>query len=166
MENQSTQENKRKHQQASAECQRGIREAQNTWWQNKSEQIQNYADQRDMRRFYAATKEIFGPTRSSVGGLKDIDGSTITDTEGILRRWKSHFESLLNEHSHIPDNFLRMTPQYPLRHWMSLPPTFQEYEKAMKRMKPGKAAGPDNIPLEFFTHGGPEVNNRLFFYYS
>ena len=163
MENHPTQDNKQKHQQASAECQRGIREAQNTWWQNKGEEIQNYADQRDMRRFYAATKEVFGPTRSSVGGLKDADGSTIiTDTEGILRRWKSHFENLLNDHSHVPDDFLRMTPQYPVRHWMSLPPTSQEYDKAIKRMKPGKATGPDNIPLEFFTHGGPEVNNRLF----
>ena len=28
-------------------------------------------------------------------------------------------------------------------------------------MKPGKAPGPDNIPLEFFTHGGPELKNRL-----
>ena len=162
LENHPTSSNKMKHQQASAECQRGIREIQNTWWQRKSEEIQNYADQRDLRSFHAATKEIFGPTRSSVGGLKDADGlTTITDSEGILDRWKSHFENLLNDHSNTPDDLLRMTPQYPIRHWMSLPPTIQEYNKAIKRMKPGKAPGPDNIPLEFFTHGGPELNNRL-----
>ena len=28
-------------------------------------------------------------------------------------------------------------------------------------MKPGKAPGLDNIPLEFFTYGGPELRNRL-----
>ncbi|CAE1297090.1 unnamed protein product [Acanthosepion pharaonis] len=75
MKNQSTATNKRAH------CQRGIREAQNTWWQRKAAKIQSYADQRDLRSFYATTKEIFGPTRSSVGGLKDMDGATtITDS--------------------------------------------------------------------------------------
>ncbi|CAI9730249.1 dihydroxyacetone phosphate acyltransferase-like [Octopus vulgaris] len=40
----ATAENKRKHQQASAECQQGIREAQNIWRQRKAEEMQNYAD--------------------------------------------------------------------------------------------------------------------------
>ena len=161
-ENHPSPENKNRHKQALAECQRGIREAQNTWWQRKAEEIQNFADQRDMRRFYAATKEVFGPTRSSVGGLKDTDGlTTITDSEGILSRWKSHFENLLNDPANIPDDLLRMTPQYPIRHWMSLPPSIQEFNKAINRMKPGKAPGPDNIPLELITHGGPELKNRL-----
>ena len=160
--NHPTPENKNRHKQALAECQRGIREAQNTWWQRKSEEIQNYADQREMRRFYDATKEIFGPTRSSVGGLKDTDGATvITDSEGILKRWKSHFENLLNEPANTPDDLLRMTPQHPIRHWMSLPPSIQELKKAINRMKPGKAPGPDNIPLELLTHGGPGLINRL-----
>ena len=162
MENQPTAANKRAHKQAVAECQRGIREAQNTWWQRKAAEIQSYADQRDMRSFYAATKEIFGPTRSSVGGLKDVDGATtITDSEGILTRWKTHFENLLNDQANTPDDLLRMTPQYPVRHWMALPPSFQDFNRALKRMKPGKAPGPDNIPLELLTHGGPELKNRL-----
>ena len=162
LENHPTPENKNRHKQALAECRRGIREAQNTWWQRKSEEIQNYADQRDLRRFYDATKEIFGPTRTSVGGLKDTDGTTvITDSEGILKRWKSHFENLLNDTANTPDDLLRMTPQHPIRHWMSLPPSIQELNKAINRMKPGKAPGPDNIPLELLTHGGPGLKTRL-----
>ncbi|KAK3882951.1 hypothetical protein Pcinc_012705 [Petrolisthes cinctipes] len=162
LENQPTAENKRTHKQAVADCQRGIREVQNTWWQRKAADIQNYADQRDLRRFYAATKEVFGPTRSSVGGLKDVDGATtITDSEGILSRWKSHFENLLNDQANTPNDLIRMTPQYPVRHWMSLPPSIQDFDKAIKCMKPGKAPGPDNIPLELLTQGGPELRNRL-----
>ena len=45
LENQPTAENKRTHKQAVADCQRGIREAQNTWWQRKAAEIQSYADQ-------------------------------------------------------------------------------------------------------------------------
>lgn len=162
LENQNTAANKRAHKVAVTDCQRGIREAQNSWWQRKAAEIQSFADQHDLRSFYAATKEIFGPTRSSVGGLKDADGATtITDSEGILDRWRSHFQNLLNDHADTPDDLLRMTPQHPVRHWMALPPSIQDYNKALKRMKPGKAPGPDNIPLELITHGGPELRNRL-----
>ncbi|XP_076047347.1 uncharacterized protein LOC143028874 [Oratosquilla oratoria] len=162
MENQPTAENKRAYKQAVADCQRGICEAQNTWWQRKAAEIQKYSDQRDLRSFYAATKEIFGPTRSSVGGLKDVDGATtITDSEGILLRWRTHFENLLNDQANTPNDLLRMTPQHPVRHWMSLPPSTQDFNRALERMKPGKAPGPDNIPLELLTHGGPELKNRL-----
>ncbi|XP_076044843.1 uncharacterized protein LOC143027437 [Oratosquilla oratoria] len=162
MENQPTAANKRAHKQTIAECQRGIREAQNTWWQKKPAEIQSYADQRDLRSFYAATKEIFGPTRSSVAGLKDVDGATtITDSEGILLRWRSHFENLLNNQVDTLDHLLRMTPQYPVRHWMALPPSVQNFNKPLKRMRPGKAPGLDNVPQELLMHGGPELRNRL-----
>ncbi|CAI9717980.1 Hypothetical predicted protein [Octopus vulgaris] len=83
LENQGTAENKRKHHQTSAECQCGIRD-QNIWCQRKAEEMQNYADQRDLRSVYAATRETFDPRRSSVGGLKSVASTTITDTQGIL----------------------------------------------------------------------------------
>ncbi|CAE1322516.1 unnamed protein product [Acanthosepion pharaonis] len=162
MENQPTATNKCAHKQAVANCQSGIQEAQNTGWQRKAAEIQSYADQRDLRSFYEATKEIFGPTCSSVGGLKDVDGATtITDSEGILARWRFHFENLLNDQVNTPDDLLRTTPQLPVRHWMALLPSIQDFNKALKRMRPGKAPGPDNIPLELLTHSGPEMKNRL-----
>jgi len=37
---------------------------------------------------------------------------------------------------------------------MSLPPTFREFDAALKQMRHGKAAGLDNIPTEFLTQGG------------
>uniref|UniRef100_A0A0L8HXX2 Endonuclease/exonuclease/phosphatase domain-containing protein n=1 Tax=Octopus bimaculoides TaxID=37653 RepID=A0A0L8HXX2_OCTBM len=116
-ENHVTAENKRKRQQASVECQRGIREAQKIW-QGKAEEMQIYADQRDLRSFYAATKVIFGPTRSSLGGLKNAAGPTITDTQGILDRWKSHIKCLLNDHLRTPDDVLQNTTQLLIHHWM------------------------------------------------
>ncbi|XP_076066157.1 uncharacterized protein LOC143039796 [Oratosquilla oratoria] len=125
-------------------------------------QLIKSSDQRDLRSFYAATKEIFGPTRSSVGGLKDVDEATIiTDSEGILLRCRTHFENLLNDQANTPSDLLRITPQDPVHHWMSLLDSIQDFNRALKRMKPNKAPGPDNIPLELLTHGGPELKNRL-----
>ena len=97
-----------------------------------------------------------------MGGLKDADSTTtIIDIEGILLRWKSHFKNLLNDHVDTPDDLLRMTPQLPIGHWMSLPPSIQEFNKDITCMNPGKAPGPDYILLEFFTHSGPELRNCL-----
>ncbi|CAE1294406.1 unnamed protein product [Acanthosepion pharaonis] len=145
-ENQPTATNKRAHKQTVANCQRGIREAQNTWWQRKAAERQSYDDQRDLR----------------IGGLKDVDGATtITESEGILARGRSHFESLHNAQVNTRDNLLRMTPQHSVRHWMALPPDIHDFNKTLKRMRPGKAPDPDNIPLDLLTHSGPEMRNCL-----
>ena len=60
-ENRPTRASRQRFQEAKQECQRRIREIQNSWWQRKAEEMQSYADGRDFRRFYAATKEIYGP---------------------------------------------------------------------------------------------------------
>ncbi|XP_063609538.1 uncharacterized protein LOC134783560 [Penaeus indicus] len=138
-ENHPSAGNEQKYCEALKNCQKGLRTIQNEWWQKKAAKIQSFADQRDMRQFYAATKEIYGPTRSS----------------------KKHFEALLDNNFITPEDLLHKTPQYPTRQWMSLPPTTQEITEAIKRMNTGKAPGPDNIPLELLTHGGREAEEQL-----
>ena len=44
---------------------------------------------------------------------------------------------------------------------MSEPPTPDELTKAMKRIEPGKAPGPDNVPLELLNSAGPALKSRL-----
>ena len=162
MESQATRGNMLKFRNASRTCQKVLREMQNTWWRKKAEEIQAYSDQRDMRRFYAATKRIYGPTRSSINHLKDVDGTTVlSEPDRILERWKNHFDTLLNNHSTTPADLLRNSPRAPTQHWMSEPPTPDTPNKAMKRMKPFKASGPDNVPFELLNSAGPAVKSRL-----
>ena len=66
MESHATRGNMLKFCKASRTCQKVLREIQHAWWRKKAEEIQAYSDQRDMRRFYAAKEEIYGPTRSSI----------------------------------------------------------------------------------------------------
>ena len=115
-----------------------------------------------MRRFYAATKEIYGPTRSSVNHLKDVDGTTVlSEPDRILEHWKNHFKMLFNNQSTTPADLLRNSPTAPTQHWMSEPPTPDELTKAMKRVKLGKAPGPDNVPFELLNSAGPALKSRL-----
>ncbi|KAI8493246.1 hypothetical protein Bbelb_292500 [Branchiostoma belcheri] len=135
----------------------------NLWWQEKAKEIQSYADNRDLRRFYAATKEIFGPRRGCTNTLQAADGTTtLTEDQAILQRWQEHFQTLLNRPSTASDDLLCKVPQHPVRHWMSVPPSYAEFQKALKLMKAGKSPGPDNIPLELISQGGLAVKTRLF----
>ena len=130
MESHATRSNMLKFRKASRTCQEVLREMQNAWWRKKAEEIQAFSDQRDMRRFYAATKEIYGPTRSSVNHLKDVDGTTVlSEPDRILGRWKNHFETLFNNHSTTPADLLLNSPQAPAQHWMSEPPTPDEIRR-------------------------------------
>ena len=44
-----------------AQVQTKIRVIQNQWWIEKAEEIQSFADRRDMRNFSQSSKELYGP---------------------------------------------------------------------------------------------------------
>ena len=155
---------KTRYRELKQQCQTKLRELQNNWWQQKSVELEQYATARDFRNFYAGTKEIFGPVRSATGTLLASDSTTIlTDQTDILTRWKDHFSELLNRVSSAEEDFLRNVPSLPPQPWMNAPPSFMEFEKAMKQMKLRKSSGPDNIPFELLQHGGMALKSRLFF---
>lgn len=68
--------------------QQRLRQMQNTWMSYKADEIQGYADRHDMKRFYDALKEVYGPTSSGSCPLLSADGNTlITDKKKILEWW-------------------------------------------------------------------------------
>ena len=77
--------------------------------------------------------------------MKDKDGKIITNLKQQLERWKNHFAELLNGES-IPD-----APDLPPGDDLDVdtgPITKTEIIKALKKIKNGKAPGPDQIPRE------------------
>ena len=78
---------------------------QDTWLSKKAEEIQSFADRKDMKKFHDALKTIYGPKRSGATPLLSADGSTLlTDKDAILKRWAEHFNSVLNRPSSVNDN--------------------------------------------------------------
>ncbi|KAI8559998.1 hypothetical protein RHMOL_Rhmol04G0220700 [Rhododendron molle] len=91
---------------------------------------------------------------SQVKCIKGIDSVVLVKFEAIRDRWKSYFEKLLNE-KHEGDFWGEVY----------VPGENIEYEfyrriqkfkvvKALKRIKPGKALGPDGIPIEVWKSLG------------
>ena len=94
---------------------------QDSWLSKKAEEIQTFADRKDMKKFHDALKAVYGPKSSGTTPLFNADGSTLltdkdqeplTDKDAILERWAEHFCSMLNRPSTFNDNAINRLPQY------------------------------------------------------
>ena len=97
------------------------------------------------------TKEVKTRQRNQAGKdvqhmrlIKDRDGKIITSEESVLRRRKECFKELLNEENERehrnekPEKSRKRVDQI----------RKDEVRKALKKMKSGKAVGPDDVPVE------------------
>ena len=142
--------------------QQKLRHMQDTWLSNKADEIQSYADRKDMKNFYAGLREIYGPTTSGSSPLLDTDGTTlITDKEKILERWAEHFNNVLNRPSTISEEAINRLPQVPTNLSLDVPPTLDEISKAINLLSSGKAPGEDAIPAEIYKEGGKALTDKL-----
>ena len=79
-----------------------------------------------------------------VGLIKDSDGNVLTSEDDVLRRWKEYFDQLMNEEN---ERETRLENAEPVNKEVKQI-TKEEVRRTLKRMKVGKAVGPDDIPIE------------------
>ena len=135
---------------------------QDTWLSNKADEIQQYADKHDMKSFYNALKEVFGPTPSGASPLLSADGTIqITHRVKILDRWAEYFQGVLNSPSVINDAAISRLPQILINTSLDDPPTLLETQTAITLLSYGKAPGSDSIPAEVYKAGGLSLVEKL-----
>ncbi|KAK3526616.1 hypothetical protein QTP70_030755 [Hemibagrus guttatus] len=76
--------------------------------------------------------------------IKDRDGRVLTSEESVQKRWKEYFEELMNEENEREKRGERVNSVEQKVDKIRK----DEVRKALKRMKSGKAVGPDDIPVE------------------
>ncbi|VDP81663.1 unnamed protein product [Schistosoma curassoni] len=100
----------------------------------------------NMKQLYDATKKLAERYSKPERPVKDKEGRPITEIQQQRNRWVEYFEELLNKPAPMnpPDIEAAHTdlPMY------INPPTTEEIRMAIRQIKRGKAAGPDNIPAE------------------
>ena len=142
--------------------QQKLRQIQDTWLRNKADMIQSYADRHDLKNFYDALKEDYGPTSSGSSPLLSADGNTLlTDKEKILVRWAEPFNSVLNRPSSNNNEAINRLPQVPINEALDNPPTLLETQKAIRLLSSGKAPGSDSILAEVYKEGGSALTEKL-----
>lgn len=124
----------------------------NEWWKSLAEEIQSFADTNDSRQLYAALKTAYGAkSTSSSTCIRSADERTLyIAQQNVLIRWNEHFSTLLNNSSTVCQESLDTTPQLPIAINMYMLPDLFEITNAIRRLKSGKAAGPDGLPPEVF----------------
>ena len=139
-----------------------LRTMRDEWWAQKAEEIQLHADKHDMKSFYAALREVYGPSFDTVSPVLTKDGqSLLVEKEKILARWAEHFNDVLNIPSTCDLATFEAMPQLPIQNALDLPPTLQEVETVIKVMKNGKSPGADGITAEVLKAGGSTMTVHL-----
>ena len=103
---------------------------QDSWLSKKTDEIQSFADRKDMKKFFDALKKISGPQSSGTTLLLSANGtSLLTDKEAILKKWAEYFDGVLNRPSSINDKAINRLPQVECNPQLDEFPTVSETVK-------------------------------------
>ena len=141
--------------------QRKLRWMENNWWAEKAAQILTYANINNTKSLYEALKAVYGPRHFSLHPVRSIDGDLIKNKELILKRWAEYLKNLLLKVHTNDSGFLDDLPTLPIIPILDDPPSFDDVERAILRLKDNKAAGPHSIPTEVIKYGGCALHRRL-----
>ena len=76
--------------------------------------------------------------------VKDENGNVMVNSEAVLKRWKEYFEKLINEENNR--DFRTEEAEVVIEEVNCV--SREEVKNALRRMKKGKAVGPNELPVE------------------
>ena len=95
----------------------------------------------------ARQRDRAGKDVQHVRVLKDENGNVMVSSEAVLKRWKKYFEKLMNEEN---DREPRTEKAEVVNKEVNCV-SRKEVKNALRRMKKGKAVGPDELPVEVWN---------------
>ena len=109
----------------------------------------------------ARQRDRAGKDVQHVRVIKDKNGNVMVNSEAVLTRWKEYFEKLMNEENNRESS----TEEAEVVNEEVNCVSREEGKNALRRMKKGKAVGPDELPVEVWKcmgEMGIEFLTRLF----
>lgn len=139
-----------------------LRNMQEKWLNAKADEIQGYADMHDIKQFYDALKDVYGPQASAPYPILWSDWiNLITEKSQILDRWAEHFDNVLNRPSTKNNEAIQRLPQTTVNSDLDNLLATAKVEKALKQMSTEKSPWSDAIPTEVYKAGGLFLLNHL-----
>ncbi|VDP25706.1 unnamed protein product, partial [Schistosoma curassoni] len=131
---------------ANKQVKRSIRADKKKYVEELATTAEKAAREGNMKQLYDTTKKLAGKYSKPGRPVRDKEGKPITEIQQQQNRWVEYFEELLNRPA------LMNPPDIEAAHTdLSIDvktPTTEKIRIAVRQIKNGKAAGPDNIPAE------------------
>ncbi|KAK3550617.1 hypothetical protein QTP70_000690 [Hemibagrus guttatus] len=138
-----TEENRQEYKELQRRVKRELSKAKQKAYEELYTRLDTREGEKDLYRL-ARQRDRDGKDVQQVRVIKDRDGRVLTSEESVQRRWKEYFEELMNEEN---EREKRVEGVNSVEQKVDKIRK-DEVRKALKRMKSGKAVGPDDIPVE------------------
>ncbi|KAK3524731.1 hypothetical protein QTP86_001890 [Hemibagrus guttatus] len=138
-----TEENRQEYKELQRRVKREVSKAKQKAYDELYTRLDTREGEKDLYRL-ARQRDQDGKDVQQVRVIKDRDGRVLTSEESIQRRWKEYFEELMNEEN---EREKRVEGVNSVEQKVDKIRK-DEVRRALKRMKSGKAVGPDDIPVE------------------
>ncbi|KAK3526321.1 hypothetical protein QTP70_022740 [Hemibagrus guttatus] len=138
-----TEENRQEYKELQHRVKREVSKAKQKAYNELYTRLDTREGEKDLYRL-ARQRDRDGKDVQQVRVIKDRDGRVLTSEESVQRRWKEYFEELMNEEN---EREKRVEGVNSVEQKVDKIRK-DEVRKALKRMKSGKAVGPDDIPVE------------------
>ncbi|KAK3574113.1 hypothetical protein QTP86_003459 [Hemibagrus guttatus] len=138
-----TEENRQEYKELQRRMKREVSKAKQKAYDELYTRLDTREGEKDLYRL-ARQRDRDGKDVQQVRVIKDRDGRVLTSEESVQRRWKEYFEELMNEEN---EREKRVEGVNSVEQKVDKIRK-DEVRKALKRMKSGKAVGPDDIPVE------------------
>ena len=92
----------------------------------------------------ARQRDRAGKDVQHVRVIKNENGNVMVNSEAVLKRWKEYFDKLMNEENNRDPR----TEEAEVVNEEVNCVSREEVKNALRRMKNGKAVGPDELPVE------------------
>ncbi|KAK3574702.1 hypothetical protein QTP86_015150, partial [Hemibagrus guttatus] len=136
-------ENRQEYKELQRRVKREVSKAKQKAYDELYTRLDTREGEKDLYRL-ARQRDRDGKDVQQVRVIKDRDGRVLTSEESVQRRWKEYFEELMNEEN---EREKRVEGVNSVEQKVDKIRK-DEVRKALKRMKSGKAVGPDDIPVE------------------
>ncbi|KAK3521948.1 hypothetical protein QTP70_020049 [Hemibagrus guttatus] len=138
-----TEENRQEYKELQHRVKREVSKAKQKAYDELYTRLDTREGEKDLYRL-GRQRDRDGKDVQQVRVIKDRDGRVLTSEESVQRRWKEYFEELMNEENEREKRVEGVNSVEQKVHKIRK----DEVRKALKRMKSGKAVGPDDIPVE------------------
>ncbi|KAK3540514.1 hypothetical protein QTP70_032471, partial [Hemibagrus guttatus] len=138
-----TEENRQEYKELQRRVKREVSKAKQKAYDELYTRLDTREGEKDLYRL-ARQRDRDGKDVQQVRVIKDREGRVLTSEESVQRRWKEYFEELMNEEN---EREKRVEGVNSVEQKVDKIRK-DEVRKALKRMKSGKAVGPDDIPVE------------------